>query len=33
MAKSEEELGRKQTSKTKSKIAKALMGDKNPAYK
>lgn len=28
-----EELGRKQTTKTKNKISKALMGDKNPAFK
>jgi len=33
MSEEEEELGRKQTAATKKKIAKAVMGPKNPAFK
>ena len=33
MEKTTEELGRKQKASTKKKIAKALTGSKNPAYK
>lgn len=33
MEKSKEQLGRPQSKKTRDKIAKAMLGDKNPAYK
>lgn len=33
MRKTKEQTGRKQTTKTKNKIAKAMTGEKNPAYK